>query len=324
MYTKYQQGGPGGQLASIYQALVQAGMIQMPFEQFQQLPQEQIQQLIMQAQAKMQEAQGAPQPPQMQNGGDTDDDDDDDDIMDDIIDDGLSGLSNLDDNDNNNYDPTGAQLAGTALGAVGSLMIDEDKPDKAPTAIGSSLSKAGQMAATFAPLGPAGAIIGGIAGAGLGLYDALEESKEYKKGLKEKAKARQIGDLGTSYNPLAAMGGKYSTLDAEKAEANRVANLSQSDFKRYTGGKMPNNMKGIGRAGIDKMQSGSTAYPMGAGTMGWGSPGYSGAPGYTNEQYRNMQIAREAMESSFPSLDILTWEQINKIHMQITVICLTF
>lgn len=222
-----QQQGPDPQLKQIFQVLTEMGLIQMPFEEFAQLPQEQIQQLLMQAeQAQGQPQQEAPmqpqdpgmaagampmeggqppmegmqQPPMMQAGG----------LVKDIANAAIP----------------------TAVGAIGSTMLDNKKPDTTENMIGSALSNAGSMASTLSVFGPWGTAAGGVLGAAKGIFDANRQKDEYIKDLNERTKPRQVSQLGTSYNPEMGDGGDtlYEQMAVNNAKMGGVSDRFSGSF----------------------------------------------------------------------------------------------
>lgn len=230
---------PNNERQQVYGVLSKMGLVEMPYEEFAQLPEEQVQSMAQKAMqiAEQQKAGGASQQqmqsqqaPMMQDGGSTEET--------------PTEVAGEEVTADQGIIPggTGAQLAGkiatsaipTVAGAVGSSMIDESAPDKAGTKAGTVLSNAGTMAASFAPLGPWGMLAGAGLGAAKGLFDASKNEREFKKQLEERAKPRQVGTLGTSYNPEMQYGG--NTQYQQAAERQLVDRIRKNPYNTYSSG----------------------------------------------------------------------------------------
>lgn len=218
--NQYQEGGPaqgGAGLQQVYNVLSKMGMVNMPFEQFSQLPQDQIQAMAMKAQQALQQKQ---QGRQMQEGGEVTEEDP------------LTSTSNESMNGSGgNALVKGlvANAAPTAIGAIGAGMIDSNKPDTLKTQVGTVMQSAGAMGTAMAPLGPVGMAVGAGLGAVKGIFDARQAKKAYKEDLSRRSQPREVGTLGTSYNPDAMRYGG----DVQSMEAAIAKNRKYNPFTNY-------------------------------------------------------------------------------------------
>lgn len=303
-----QQGGrEGDMLKMLFDQLTQAGIINMSFEQFTQLTEQQLQQLVAQAEGMTQEGDGTEQMPQegemmpeeggprsmMQGAG---------------PDVGMQmmpptqmrngGRNKYEDSGDTKSNPWGwkddnesqiagflSQMGGAGTQFAGEAMGKNTGPDKFGSIAGDATAGLGKGITAGAAFGPLGMIIGGVGGLGMGLAEGLSASKNYKDTLKEKSKPREVGDLGTSYNPtFTARNGGRSPQQAEKAYVNQRAKMlseQRPDVNFSMKGKLSKDSMGIERAGYQDS-------------------------GYTN-QFRQAMIRPENMRPDIPSV---TYDQL--------------
>lgn len=252
-------------LEQLYKVLVQQGL-QIPFEEFAKLPQEQIQQLAEQVNSQTEPTQEQPtnnqeqmQEPIMSKGGRM------------KCQDGnmmnannpstmgnttskFSGLGNI-------AGQFGAGIAQTA----GNMIASNSKPDQVGAFAGNMLGGAGQGAAAGMMFGPAGAVIGGGLGLVSGLVKSIGDKKNYLQNIKDRQanQVRHIGELTNSYNPQLKKGGYINRMDTfmsvngkgvQQQGGNTIPYWNENKTKYQIGGSLPkleNGDNGVADAEIE-------------------------------------------------------------------------
>jgi len=271
---KYQEGGMIPQMMNpqgmtqgaddsrmqIYQALMSKGMLgDMSYEEFQQIPPQQLRQMLQGVQQMMCGGRSKYQMGDRTGMGDVD-------TM--SMGNDMGPMEGMNDNSNNpstmgsvkTKKPVnqGAINAGmqAGLGAVGTgfASMGDDKSSAGTTknvasTMGSNIANYASMGSVA---GPWGALAGAGVGAVMGGIDVAQANEKEQKQMQEAQKADNVGTLGTSLNPLVAA---YGARVAEQGVINRMRNRVDN-YQNHIGEGRYSQMSrpgGVGYAGQNQV-----------------------------------------------------------------------